>query len=219
MCVGRGLSIVSVVRPAGTTYDDEHRRHDRLIASLQRRPPIGRLQRAIDAVAELWRPPDHRHSCLGGSVHWRVKPTVEAARIVAAHHGDRRVHVRSAVLTALRHAVPHGHAVAGAIAAGMADPDGLIRIHAARSLADLDLGHVLLAVAAGHLDDPIWLVRWHAARALAVTDLRDRAVGALLASQPRTGCVQLQAWTTALEAFSDRHEVRQRLASLGLAPR
>jgi hypothetical protein len=125
------------MRPAGTTQDAEIQRHDRLIAALARRPPLRRLQRALEDVGALWAPPEHFMTCLGGRVHWRVPPSAEAVAVVAAHHTSDLIRVRRAVLVALRHAGPHGQLAAGAVAAGLADPDSLVRLHAARTAAAL----------------------------------------------------------------------------------
>jgi HEAT repeat protein len=203
------------VRRAGTTREQEVDRHDRLIAALARRPAIAKLQRSLDAVADLWSPPDHLHSCMGGRVHWRVQPPHEAVTIVAAHFDDPRADVRRAVLVALRYASPHGEQARAAIDAGLADPHACSRIAAARAAASLELGRALTEPLSRRLDDPTWTVRWYAAAALATTDLRPAAIDALLKSEPRASAHELLVddWIACARPFEDSPAVAERIAA------
>jgi hypothetical protein len=202
------------MRPAGTTRDAEVERHARLIALLARRPPIWKLQRGLDAVGDLWRPPDHHMFCLGGWVHWRVQPSADAVAVVAAHHASDRPDVRRAVLVALQHAAPHAREAANAVAAGLADGDALVRIHASRAAETLRLEEALREALTARLEDPVWAVRWHAARAIGRTAQRPHALAALLASQPKPAHRHFQAWVDCVETFADLTAARERLATL-----
>lgn len=156
------------MRPYETTHADEIARHDRLIALLERRPSIRKLQRALDSIGELWAPPDYLHSCFVG-VHWRVQPSRQAVTVVAAHHDHHKLGVRRATFVALRHAIPHGPECAAAIGVGLRDPDVIIRILSARAAAALGLGDALRVELERSLADPVWTVRWNAALALSQT--------------------------------------------------
>lgn len=201
------------MRPWQTTYEDEVARHGRLIALVDRRPPIRKLQRAVDSIAELWSPPDHRFHSLGGRVHWRVRPTRDAVAVVARHCDDPRVGLRHAVIAALVHASPHGDVGSAAIARGLAEDDIRLRILAARAAASLALGDALAHLLAPRLVDPIWTVRWHAAAALARTAHRDAAIAALLRSEPRVQEFGGDHWTDCARAFADEPAVMQRVAA------
>ena len=194
------------------THADEVARHDRLIELVARRPATRKLQRAIDAIGEIWRSPDHLQTGLGGYVHWRVEPSLEAIQIVAAHHRDSRAHVRRAVFVALSHGAPHGRAVTAVISAGLADEDGLVRVHAARAAAALDIGEEVTDELSERLTDPVWTVRWNAALALSRTARRADAAATLLASEPLPA--QAGEWATCARAFQDVAAIDQRLRLL-----
>ncbi|HXU03388.1 MAG TPA: hypothetical protein VN903_20620 [Polyangia bacterium] len=204
------------MQPVGTTYDDEVARHERLIASLARRPPPWKLQRALQDVVELWQPPDHMHYCLGGRVHWRVRPSAHAVAVVAVFHARERAEVRRLVLGAIRYGGPHGLEARDAVAAGLVDAEVLVRIAAARAAADLRLGPVLIEVLLRRLDDAVWTVRWNAALALGRTVLRPKAADVLLASQPAPAREHaFYEWVGCIQPFADLDAARERLASLG----
>jgi hypothetical protein len=198
-----------------TTYDEEFARHERLIAALARRPAPRKLQRALEDVVDLWRPPDHWHSCMGGWVHWRVRPSAHGVAVVAAYHASERADVRRLVLGALRYARPYTPETAAAVAAGLVDEQVLVRIQAARAAADLKLGGTFLGILAGRLNDAVWTVRWNAALALGRTAMRTTALDALLASQPPPAKHGFHEWVGCALAFADLPAVRDRLASLG----
>lgn len=202
------------MRPDGTTYEGEIARHDRLIAALARRPPPRKLQRALEEIGDLWQPPDHLRSCMGGRVHWRVSPSDSAVSVVSAYHTSDRPDVRRLVLGALRHAEPHGSAAVNAVAAGLDDAHALVRIQAARAAANLQLGELLVDPLTRRLDDVVWTVRWNAARALGRTARRATALAALLASQPAPARHAFHEWVECVEGFADLPAARERLASL-----
>lgn len=172
-----------------------------------------KLQRALDAIAELWGVDEHLRSCLKLRVSWRVQPSRDDVASVVAHHEDARVDVRRVVLVALGNAGPHGDVACPAIARGLADDDRRMRIVAARAAASLGLGEALVHVLAKHLADPIWTVRWYAAAALASTAVRSDALGVLLRSEPRASEWGLHQWTGCARAFRDEPLVAQRLAA------
>lgn len=189
------------MRPQGTTRDDETRRHDQLIRLLARRPPIRRVQRALDALVDLWRAPDHLYFCLGGAVHWRIRPAAQDVAIVAAHFLDARPDVRRAVLVALRHVDAHADEARPAVRGGLGDADPVLRIHAARAARPVDDADALTEALVRCLDDEVWTVRWYAARALSRGRHRARAHAALLASRPVGDEVVVSPWVECLRAF------------------
>lgn len=201
------------VRPAGTSHADECGRHERIIALLARRPAIRKLQRALDAIAELWRPPAYLHTCFGGRVHWHVRPSSADVATVAGHHEDGRIEVRRAVLAALQHAAPHAHEARAAIALALDDDDVVLRILGARAARELDLGGALADALAQRLDDAVWTVRWHAAAALASMSTRVRAIDALLRSEPSTELAR-DEWSACARVFADAPAVQQRLRAI-----
>lgn len=202
------------VRRGEFTHADEVERHARLIALLGRRPAIGKLQRVLDAIADLWSPPDHEHACMVPFMHWRVQPSGDDVRVVAEHYEDPRTEVRRAVLVALKHASPHGDAACKVVEAGLAHDDACVRMQAARAAHSLELGAPLTSALRARLDDVNWNVRWHAAAALAPTDFRAQAVEVLLTSEPRPDSRALGAtddWRDCLRRFADVPAARARL--------
>ena len=180
------------MRRAGTTLEDEQRRHARLIARLGAARPR-RVQYTIDLLAELWSEPAYLHTCLGGYVHWQVRPSATDLQVVASFAADAAPAIRRATFAALQHAGDTAATLLATFDRGLGDPDAMVRLFAARIVHSLGLGSELLDALAGRLCDPVWSVRWHAAAALAGTPAAGAARDALASSRPERGPA-LEVW-------------------------
>lgn len=191
------------MRPSGTTRDDEAARHANLIRLLARRPPIRRLQRALESVADLWSGPDFLHWCLGGYVHWRVTPSADEIAIVASHHADARIPVRRAVFAALFRTGARAVEATAALRLGLEDADAQVRLLAARGVSGANHLGAFDDALLRRLDDGVWTVRWYAARGLAAGAHRERAHAVLLASRPVSESLSLDVWRECARSFED----------------
>jgi hypothetical protein len=174
---------LNALRPHGTTLDDEIVRHGRLIALVAQEPPRRRLQHLIDCLAQMWRPPDHQSLCMGGRVHWRVRPAAEDVLKVARHLADPRLPVRRAVLFALVHVEELPPGVAPALQAVLESDDAISRIQAAKAAKGCAV--YLKEPLRAALADPVWMVRWHAATALSGSEWEEHAAQVLASCVPR----------------------------------
>ncbi|MDC0673254.1 hypothetical protein [Nannocystis radixulma] len=202
--------------------DEDRARHAQLIAGLRGPGEIRKLQCRLQKLERLWREvqPSYRSRM---RTRRGIVPTADEVACVARFATHPASEVRRCVIKLMGHARTHLELVAPVVAAGLADSDVVVQLHAAEAALELGAGARLEAELSAALDSPTWRVRWYAAVALAGTAQRERAAEVLLASFPARGNPMLAGgllfagcWERLVRAFTPpTPAIAARLAELG----